>query len=264
LETDNSYRSSKWKFGLGSQETHFETDYRLTVTNEMRNGHHQLDLEFLALVLQVFSGDETKLYFDSENHAVPMIGDFADTMRNMIHGHFEAELSRHDTLVKVTGLDEMLTMSTANKRVRKAGSWVQRLFTPTTVRHMVEFNHLPDKSVRVGEKWNQTNDLNNGFVAEANYTFRGWQWHDERKCALIECEGTITTPKGKSKTAVEDSQFYGRYWFDPDAGITTESVVHEQYTWSRKDSHGEKFPTTQTVSVKLDSMTTPAKSVTTN
>jgi hypothetical protein len=41
--------------------------------------------------------------------------------------------------------------------------------------------------------------------------------------------------------------------------------VHEQYTWSRsKGPDGEKFPTTQTVSVKLDSISMLPKAVATN
>src|SRR3954451_1073372 len=86
LETDNSYRSSKWKFGSDGK-THFETDYRLSVTNETSKGHKLLDLEFKAAVLQVFQGDESKLYYDSENRAVPMVGEFADAMRKMLHTH---------------------------------------------------------------------------------------------------------------------------------------------------------------------------------
>ena len=118
---------------------------------------------------------------------------------------------------------------------------------------MVEFNHLPDKAVKVGGKWKQTDALDNGLQAESEYTFRGWQWHNDRKCALIEFEGTITTAKEKNKGSVQDGRFYGRHWFDPDAGITTDSIVHQEYTWNRgKGSDGEKLPTTQTISVKLD------------
>lgn len=266
LETDNTYSSSKWKFGIGTQETHFETDYRLSVTNETSKAHKQLDVEFVALVLQVFSGDDTRLYFDSENKAVPMTDDFAQAMRNLIHAHFGAELSRHDTLVKVTGLDQDVSAATAKKNLRKADAWVRRLFTTSNVRHMVELNPLPDKSVRIGDTWHQTNDLINGFVAEADYKFVGWQFHDDRKCVLIEFQGTIAPPKNsKGKTSVEDSNFSGRYWFDPEISMIADSVVHEQYTWTRsKGSDGEKFPTTQTISVKLDSISQLPKAVATN
>jgi len=265
LETENTYSSSKWKFGMGSQETHFETDYRLSVTNETSKAHKQLDVEYLALVLLVYSGDEAKIYFDSENRAVPMAGDFADAMRNIIHGHFGAELSRHDTLVKAYGLDELVAAATAKKNLRKTDSWIRRLFTTSTVRQMVEFNKLPDKSVRVGDTWHQTNDLSNGLQSDATFTFRGWQWHDSRKCALIEFEGNITTPSAKSKTSVEDSRYYGRYWFDPEVSLIADSIVHEQYTWSRgKGPDGEKFPTSQTVSVKLDSVSDLPKAVANN
>jgi hypothetical protein len=106
LETEYSYSSSKWKFGIGSQETHVSTDYAVTVTNETSKAHKQLDVEYLGLGLQVFSGDESKLYFDSENHAVPMAGDFAETMRSLIHGHFGVELSKRDTVSKDYGLDQ--------------------------------------------------------------------------------------------------------------------------------------------------------------
>lgn len=265
LETDNSYSSSKWKFGIGSQEIHFETDYRLSVTNETKKAHQQLDVEFLALVLQVFSGDDTRLYFDSENKAVPMTDDFSEAMRNMIHTHFGAELSRHGNLAKVMGLDETVSAASAKKNFRRTGD-IRRLFTTSNVRHMVELNQLPDKSVRVGDSWRQTNDLINGFIAVADCKFVGWQWHNERKCALIESKGTITPPNSsKSKTSVEDSQFSGRYWFDPEISMIADSIVHEQYTWSRsKGSDGEKFPTTRTISVKLDSISDAPKSVATN
>lgn len=265
LETDNSYSSSKWKFGMGSQQTHFETDYRLMVTNETSKAHKQLDLEYLALVLQVFSGDDSKLYFDSENRAVPMSGDFAEAMRGLIHGHFGAELAKRGTLAKVYGLDQLIASATAKKNLRKVDSWVRRLGSSQTVRLMVEFNKLPEKSVHVGDTWHQTNDLSNGLQSDATFTFRGWQWHDSRKCALISFEGPITTPSAKSKSTVEDGRYYGRYWFDPEVGLIVDSVVHEQYTWNRgKSSDGEKFPMSQTISVKLDSVSTIPKAVATN
>ncbi|MDB6057403.1 MAG: hypothetical protein JWO95_1247 [Verrucomicrobiales bacterium] len=265
LETDNSYTSSKWKFGMGSQETHFETDYRLMVTNETSKAHKQLDIEYLALVLQVFSGDESKLYFDSENRAVPMTGDFAETMRSLIHGHFGAELARRGTLSKVYGLDELVAAATAKKNLRRVDGSVRRLASTQTVRQMVEFNKLPEKSVHVGDTWHQTNDLSNGLQSDATFTFRGWQWHDSRKCALIEFEGPITTQSAKNKSAVEDGKYYGRYWFDPELSLIVDSVVHEQYTWNRaKGPDGEKLPMSQTVSVNLDSVSTLPKPVATN
>lgn len=265
LETDNSYRSSKWKFGTDSQQTHFETDYNLSVTNETSKGHKLLDVEFKALVLQLFVGDESKLYFDSENHAVPMVGEFSDAMRNMLHTHCGVELSSHDRLIRVIGLEQPITAAVSNKRLRKSEPWVRRLFSTPTIRYMVELNHLPDKPLRIGEKWKQTDPLDNGLQAESEYTFRGWQWHNERRCALIEFDGTITTVKEKSKSSVENGRFYGRYWFDPDAGITTDSIVHEEYTWNRgKGPDGEKLPTTQTISVKLDDVSSPTKSVASN
>jgi hypothetical protein len=253
LETDNTFRSSKWKF-TGDSFTHFETDYRFSVTNEMRNGHRQLDLEILGLVVQVFYGDESKVYFDSENHAVPMVDEFADAMRSILHGHLGAELSRHDTLLRVTGLDQLANFVITNKKLRKQEAWIRRFFSTPTVRYMVEMNHLPEKPVKVGDKWHQIDDLYNGMQAESDYTFRGWQWHADRKCALIEFEGAIAM-KGKSKSSVEDGKFYGRYWFDPQAGVMADSIIHEQWTMSRgKGADGEKLPTEQTVSVTLDSI----------
>jgi hypothetical protein len=261
LETDNSYRSSKWKFGTDSGETHFEADYRVGVTNELRNGHHQLDLEFTSLVLQVYSGDESKVYFDSENRAIPMMGDFAEAMRSMLHRHCGVELSKENNFVGVTGLEEAIAPISANKKLRKSESWIRRLFSKPTVRYMVELNHLPDSPARVGAKWKKTDALDNGLQADSEYTFRGWQWHDSRKCALIEFDGTIST-KAKSKTSVENGRFYGRYWFDPDAGITTDSIVHEEYTWNRgKGPDGEKLPTTQTISVHLDELSSQEKPI---
>jgi hypothetical protein len=266
LETDNTYRSSKWKFGTDSQETHFETDYRLSVTNITKSKQHKLlDVEFLALVVQVFVGDESKLYYDSDNHAVPMVGDFADAMGSMIHRHFGTELSRKETLVKVSGLDEAVNSAIAKNKLRRSDGYMRRMFSTTTVRHMVELNRLPEKTVRVGDKWHQTDDLDNGLQADANYTFRGYQWRDNHKYALIEVEGTIASKAKSSKSSLEDTKFLGRYWFDPEQNIVAESVVHEAYTWSKgKGPDGEKFPTTQTISLKLDSITPLPKAVATN
>ena len=204
LETDNSYRSSKWKFGTDSGETHFESDYFLSITNENSKGHKLLDVEFKTLVLQVYSGDESKLYYDSENHAVPMVGEFADAMRNMLHSHCGVELSRHESLVRVTGLDQAIAAATSNKKLRKSEPWIRRLFATTTIRYMVELNHLPDKPVKIGAKWKQTDALDNGLQANSEYIFRGWQWHNERRCALIEFDGAVTTAKEKNKGSVEN------------------------------------------------------------
>jgi hypothetical protein len=183
----------------------------------------------------------------------------------MLHTHCGVELSRKGNLVRATGLDQAITAATSNKKMRKSEPWLRRLFATPTIRYMVEFNHLPDKPVKVGGKWKQTDALDNGLQAESEYTFRGWQWHNDHKCALIEFDGTITTAKEKNKGSVQDGRFYGRYWFNPDAGITTDSIVREEYTWNRgKGPDGEKLPTTQTISVKLDEVSSPTKSVASN
>ena len=64
---------------------------------------------------------------------------------------------------------------------------------------------LPDKPVKVGETWLVQRDMPMGPMVplwmDAKYTFKGWEEHDERRCALIECQARCDKSPGKGSEA---------------------------------------------------------------
>ena len=91
---------------------------------------------------------------------------------------------------------------------------------------------LPDKPVKIGDTWSPKLDAMKAMPEGAQfnyvYTFKGWEQHNNKRCALIEMAGDFgmnpdaATPPGMPAIKARLS---GKIWFDPEAGMVVESSM---------------------------------------
>ena len=266
---------------FSEMETTFGEDYALSVTNELHNGHRQLELQILSLQLDVAMGDQYVLNFDSENKVAPANDSpVPDALKQLIGGKLGVELSSHNKLVKTDGGRELMDKALGERPDNRAEGMLRRIFSPQNVRQMVELSGLPDKPVKIGDSWPAKRELagnQTSIPVELNCTFKGWQQHENRKCALVEFSGAITggdtSDKDRRRSGnksdagngkVESGKMEGRMWFDPQLGMITETVVDSNLTvnsGSRRSKSTNAPPETalttmsQTISLKLADVT---------
>ncbi len=242
--------------GNTDQERIFAEDYSLQVTNQPSDSHVQLAYQMQSLEIDLAYGDQFDYVFDSENKAVPPGNDAASTaLSRLIGGQLSVDLS-DNKLKKVSGRKSLTQQALDHLDANRTSGYVDRVLSDDTFKHLVEFIYLPDKAVSVGDSWKVKSAVTTGFsAAEANVncTFKGWQIHEKRKCALFELEGTIASADPTDKSNLEDGHLTGRVWFDPELGMTAGAEIEQSATTSYKRKAGEMMtmPVSQAMSLML-------------
>ena len=161
---------------------------------------------------------------------------------------------------KVVGARELQTKLTATA-TPQAKSILGPLLHEENLKRVVMLDSgLPDRTVKVGDSWPEQRDQPMGQMGtvQVNTTnaFRGWEEHDQRRCAIIEFTGTVANKPGGPPTplsmSIENGRTSGKSWFDPASGMVV-VIYHEQEMTIKIVSGGRNFETkiTSKVSVKV-------------
>ena len=157
-------------------------------------------------------------------------------------------------------MDRMGGASRAGRGQSAPVGMIGRIYSPQFFRQLVELTGLPPESVKIGDSWPVKRELTAGgmgtLMMDLTATFRGWQKHDNRNCALLEFKGdltpkpnatnsvttttnrtsdvrrlirAITSPPGNPMN-IENGSIAGRSWFDPTLGFTVESTLDQTVT----------------------------------
>ncbi len=241
----------------GSQEISLDQDFGLRVLGTHRDGRRDMELELLTLKVDVAMGDNYVFNYDSENHAVSydsMPG--AGVLKNLLGGKLRFQILPDETVGKVEGIKELTDRMNDGGGIPMARGLLQRLFSPENLRQLVDMTALPGTPVRIGDSWPVRREVAPGpmgsFVMEGRYTFKGWQLHQFKKCALLELQGEIQTraptasprpnaptnatpnngPRGRGRGGrgfaggnleVAKSHVSGKSWYDPEQGLVIDT-----------------------------------------
>jgi hypothetical protein len=177
----------------------------------------------------------------------------------------------------VKGINE-ITDKLYNGGSVPAQAYVRRLLNAQYLRHLVDLLALPADPVRINATWPgqitlTAGPLTGALTADVTYTFRGWQNHEERKCALVDFSGAVK-PRGSGASSrsisstVESGALNGKSWFDPELGMIIEHMTDHTATakgsirWRRATTNDppQAFISTlrQHTSVKLVEVAKPA------
>ena len=225
------------------QESTLGMDYVITVSNVASNGARRLVLEITSVQFEARMRDTPMISFDSLNKVVGTDGNImAERLEKIVGSKITFSVSASNKISNVKGINEVMNTLTSGGNPR-AEPLVRRLFTPQYLRHLIDLIVLPSDPVRIGQTWTGQVGVNPGPLtgsldADVTYTFRGWQRHDDRKCAVIEFAGLVKSagrsnpPKSAISSKIEKGEITGKSWFDSELGMVVESVSDQSVTTS--------------------------------
>ena len=211
--------------------------YALSVLAETNNGGRQLELEFLSQEFEVKMGEQTMMSFDSKGDASgdkqnPLAGPF----RRMIGSRLTLILDSDNKVESVQGFDEWTDLVTSNSPPEAKGM-ISGIYNEDYVKQIADYTKwLPTKPIAIGDKWPSKVEVPAGpmgkLLLEANSTFKGWEEHDKRRCAMIESSGSLKSLPGQQagpmgKMAIDKGKTKGKNWFDPELGAVVETASEQ-------------------------------------
>ena len=111
---------------------------------------------------------------------------------------------------------------------------ISGMYSEDYVKQIADYTKwLPPKPVVIGDKWPSKIEVPAGpmgkLLLELNSTFKGWEQHDNHKCALIESSGTLKSLPGQQagpmgKMTIDKGKTTGKNWFDPELGTLVEAA----------------------------------------
>ena len=221
------------------QESVQSQDYSITVTKEREGGGRELELEFVGQKVDTKMGGKPLVTFDSKSDAK---GDrtnaVASAMRKLVGVKIQYLTDTNGRIEKVVGGQELQNRLTSTA-TPQAKMILTSLLNEENLKRVVTLAvGLPDKPVKVGETWPVQRDTPMGqmgtLLLDMNYTFKGWEEHEKRRCALLEFTGSVTNKAGAAPTAmsmtVENGKTSGKLWFDPVAGMVIDSFSEQEMT----------------------------------
>ena len=216
------------------QQSTLGLDYVISVSNSSSNGARALELEITSVQFDASMGQTMLISYDSLNKVIGTDGNpMAERLEQIIGSKITFQVSASNKISNVKGINEITDKLYGGGNAR-AQAFVRRLFTPQYLRHLIDLTFVPSDPVRINDKWPGQMTLNPGaligsLTADVTYTFRGWQVHDQRKCALVEFSGAVKAraAPGNSKnisTTFENGSINGKSWFDPGLRMVVESA----------------------------------------
>jgi Family of unknown function (DUF6263) len=228
---------------MTQQEISFGQDYAVTVTNELSDGNYKLQLEILALQLEMALGDHLTINYDSENKVIVVVDEnpLVNKLQKMVGTRYGYLLSPDNRVMKIDGLSVLSDRNLTNDLRGTMLNTFRRIFNQPHFKQFVELNVMPGKPVRIGETWASRHELSTGTLGgsvslQVTNIFRGWQVRDNKKCALVEFNGAIS-PRPRVDTGprvltggMETGSVFGRTWFDPASGLARETDLDHDLT----------------------------------
>ena len=218
-------------------------DYSLSVLKEREGGGQELELEFVAQKIDSKAGGRALVTFDSKSDAK---GDrtnaVATALRKLVGVKIHYLTDTNGRIEKVVGAEELQSklLATVNPQARVI---LGPLLAEENLRRVVTLDlDLPVKPVKVGDSWPVLRDTHMGQLGtlqiSSTNTFKGWEEHAKRRCAVIEFTGGVTSKPGAPAApsaipvsmTVESGRISGKSWFDPVSGMIVDSYSNQEMT----------------------------------
>jgi hypothetical protein len=252
--------------------------YALTVLKETPDGGHELEMEFLSARMGVESGGKAVMNYDStkksgEDGKNPV----ADMFSKIIGFKIQFFMDASNNVDRIEGVDEMMNRLSAGG-ANAALAPLKSMFSEGYFKQMMSSSRfMPPNAVVPGDTWPVQLEFPMAsfgtLVLDYTFTFQGWETHGVRNCARLEFQGDIKTKPGSTPSSTEmtveiqDGTTSGVSWFDPELGITIDTVMNQDMTMDMTlprnphtkpgaDSQPKKITSqmNQVLNIKLDSV----------
>ncbi len=225
------------------QESTQSQDYSLAVLKAREGGGQELEVEFVAQKIDSKAGGRPLVTFDSKSDAK---GDrtnaVATALRKLVGVKIHYLTDTNGRIEKVVGAQELQSKLLATV-TQQARAILTPLLTEDNLKRVVTLDiDLPTKPVKVGESWPVQRDTLMGqlgtLVFSTTNTFKGWEEHGNRRCAVIEFTGSVTNKPGAPAApsampvsmTVESGRTSGKSWFDPATGMIVDAYTDQEMT----------------------------------
>jgi hypothetical protein len=213
------------------QDASLTQGFVISVLNDRNGSGRELEVELLGTKVDVKNAGMTMVSFDSaqpsaDSAANPMTG----FLKRISGAKLKVLLDTNGNPESLEGLPEFIKTIMGPDAGDPADMSKQISAMEDKFKDAMSNSGglLPDKPVKVGDTWSRNSDVNSGTTSVSqniNYTFTGWETHNDHKCAVIQYTGEVT-PKGADgdPTSVQ-MHLTGTIWFDPDLGMLVESAT---------------------------------------
>ena len=222
------------------QELTMGEEYALSVLQERAGGGRELEMEFLAIQMNMSAGGQPPMAFDSKGAAIDEESNpLAGALRKMIGSRLKLLTDASNQVEEIEGFNEFFAKVSVGLPPQVQGM-MSGMLSEDQLKQMAGqgLSHmLPDKPVKPGDSWPVNFDLSGGPIGtinlDLNYSFKRWEDHEKRNCALLDFGGTMTSKDGQTagpmgvKVVIENGSMSGKTWFDPDLGMAVGSDIDQ-------------------------------------
>ena len=246
------------------QKVNLNQEYNITVVGERPQGGRELELEVESAEIDVTMDGKPVVNLDTKAEASPLESSnpALASFRQIIGTKIKFLLDGSNRVEKVEGVPEFAAKATAGANPQGRAA-IQSMFSEDYFKQMVDTQRaLPPKPVKAGDSWPVKQDISmpafGTMHIDVNYTFKGWEQREKRKCAAIDFVGTMSA-KGDTNSQpgmsmqIESGNVAGRSWFDPELGANVETsfgqdlVIHITVPSRANAKGGSQPPSMQTI-----------------
>ena len=215
--------------------------FALTVLQEMPDGGHEVEMEYLGARMGVEQGGKTVMDYDStRKSADEKKNPVADMFGKIIGAKIHFFLDASNNVERIEGVDELMNRMATGRQASDLAP-LKSMFSEGYFKQMMSSSlYLPPKPVAPGDSWPVRLEIPmdplGTLVLDYTFTLERWEMHGKRNCARMEFQGTIETKPGPDASAMgmtmalHDGTTSGVSWFDPELGITIDSLIHQDLT----------------------------------
>jgi hypothetical protein len=214
--------------------------YALSAVKETPGGGRELEVEFLASELEVKTGTQVVLSFDSKESSKnddqnPIIAPY----RKMIGSTLRMEVDAEGKVERVLGVQEWI--DNLSKDAGPAKGMIAQQFNEAYFRQMADFGRgMPRQPVQPRQMWPFSMEMSLGpmgkLKVDSKITFTGWEEREQHRCAVLKTTASLKGTPSRDTDAVmgpmgkmsfNDGKASGTSYFDPELGAVIESISEQ-------------------------------------
>jgi hypothetical protein len=220
-----------------TQEVSMGQDYSLNVLRERPGGGREVELEFQSVNMSVSMGGNEVLGFDTRGEATGDEGNPAvKPFRQMVGQKLLLLLDASNSVERVEGMKEFTEKIFGSSE--GGPNPMASMFNEEYFKQMMsQGRDLPAQPVKPGATWPSRFDVTMGplgkVTLDLNYTFKGWEQREKRRCAALTFTGSIGANTGDASSpvaammSVAGGQCSGKSWFDPARGMLIDNLIDQ-------------------------------------
>ncbi len=213
------------------QDASLTQGFAISVLNDRGGNGRELEVELLGTKLDVKNAGMTMVSFDSaqppaDASANPMTA----FMKRISGAKLKVLVDTNGSPESLEGLPEFLKTIMGPDAGDPADMMKQLPEMEANFKEAMANSGglLPEKPVKEGDTWSRNADINSGpesISQKMDFTFTGWETHNNHKCAVIQYTGDITPKAAAGNPTSVQSHLTGTIWFDPDLGTIIEAAA---------------------------------------